>query len=197
MIDYKFFLGVLATAIAFVSYAPYLINIVKKKTKPHAFSWLVWGVITAVAFFVQVGEQGGAGSWVTGFSAAVCFLIFILALIWGDRRFVLFDWANLVGAMFVIFLWWFTGDPVISVILVIVIDILGFLPSYRKGFYKPHEETAVTFGLNSLKFAVSIPALEVFAFATLAYPIYLVFANALFAIMLVVRRKILDSQGEK
>ncbi|RJQ28799.1 hypothetical protein C4571_02800 [Candidatus Parcubacteria bacterium] len=194
---YKILLGSIATVVAFIAYVPYFINIFRGKTKPHAFSWLVWGVITSIGFFAQVAEQGGAGSWVTGFSALVCFLIFFLALAKGDRHFVLFDWANLFGAGIAILLWLVTGEPLFSVILVIIIDILGFLPTYRKGFYKPHEETATTFALNSLKFAISIPALEAFTLVTLLYPSYLVLSNGAFMLFLLVRRKRLALSAQR
>ncbi|RJP43629.1 hypothetical protein C4587_02720 [Candidatus Parcubacteria bacterium] len=189
MPEYKIFLGSLATVIAVAAYIPYFADIFRGRTKPHAFSWLVWGVITAIGFAAQFSEKGGAGTWVTGFSALVCFAIFSLALAKGDRRFVFFDWANLFGAGAAIFLWWFTGGPLLSVLLVILIDILGFLPTYRKAFFKPHEETAITFALNSLKFAVSIPALGAFTLVTLLYPSYLVLSNGLFVLFLLLRRR--------
>ena len=186
---YKIFLGSLATTIAFVAYIPYFVNIFRGKTKPHAFSWLVWGIISGIGFLAQLTEGGGSGSWVTGFGALVSCVIFSLALLWGDRHFSRFDWMSLLGAGIAIFLWWLTGEPLLSLILVIIIDALGFLPTFRKGFYKPYEETATTWGLNSLKFMVALPALESFTLTTWLYPVYLVLANGTFVTMLWVRRK--------
>jgi hypothetical protein len=73
-LNYKIVLGVVATIIGFVGYAPYLRNLFLKKTKPHAFSWLVWGILEATAFFAQISKGGGPGAWVTGASAIVVFL---------------------------------------------------------------------------------------------------------------------------
>lgn len=78
--EYKIFLGYLAVVIGIVSYIPYITNIFRGKTKPHAFSWLVWAVLTGIAFAAQIVENGGAGTWVIEATALTCMVIFILAL---------------------------------------------------------------------------------------------------------------------
>jgi len=78
-------LGIIATVMAFVSYIPYIRNMLSGKTKPHAFSWLVWGTLTAIAFVGQVSKGAGPGAWVTGFTACVSFFIFVTALRTGEK----------------------------------------------------------------------------------------------------------------
>jgi len=90
-VNYKEYLGFTATAIAFVSYLPYFRDIFANKTKPHAFSWLVWGALTAIGFAGQVAGHAGPGAWVTGFTALICFLIFIAALFKGKKNIVFVD----------------------------------------------------------------------------------------------------------
>src|SRR5580698_5703228 len=63
----KEILGASAILIGCISYVPYFRTIFSGKTKPHAFSWLVWGILTAIAFGGQIVGKGGAGAWVTGF----------------------------------------------------------------------------------------------------------------------------------
>jgi hypothetical protein len=69
--DYKTILGLVATGIAFVSYLPYFRDILANRTKPHAFSWLVWASLTGISFFGQLAVGAGPGAWVMGFTAAV------------------------------------------------------------------------------------------------------------------------------
>jgi hypothetical protein len=189
MIDYKESLGLIAILIGLVSYVPYFINIFRGKTKPHAFSWLIWAVLTGIAFAAQVTEKGGAGSWVTGVTALACFFIFVLALFKGFRHFPVFDWLTLAIACVSIIIWKLTNDPTISVILITVIDAIGFLPTFRKGFMRPFEETATTFTLSAIKFVPALFALESFTIATWLYPASLVLMNGLFVCMLLIRRK--------
>src|SRR5216683_3417783 len=106
--NYKELLGLTATIIAFVSYIPYLKDILANKTKPHAFSWLVWSVITFIAFFGQLAGGAGAGAWVNGITAIVCFIIFIFGLIKGRKNIIFIDWISLVGAGVALVFWFVT-----------------------------------------------------------------------------------------
>ena len=189
MFEYKVSLGILAILVGLISYVPYFRNIFSGKTKPHAFSWFVWSVLTGIAFAAQLVKRGGAGAWVTGFTALAGFVIFLLALYKGKKDFPLFDWLCLASAFIAAGLWWYTKDPTGSIILITVTDALAFLPTFRKGYYKPHEETATTFALSSIKFLIALFALETFTLVTALYPVSLVITNGLFVVLLCVRRK--------
>ena len=182
-------LGLIATAMALVSYIPYFRNIFAGRTKPHAFSWLVWGTLTAIAFVGQVSEGAGPGAWVTGFTAFISFFIFVAALRQGEKNIALSDWLSLAGAGIALVLWWVTSGPLLAVILITLIDALGFYPTFRKSYHKPHEETALTFAISGLKFVVAIIALENLTVVTWLYPASLVLMNGLFVAMLLVRRR--------
>lgn len=185
----KPFLGIAATLLAFYSYIPYFRDIFAGKTKPHAFSWLVWFLLTAIGFVAQVKDNGGAGAWVTGFTAFVALFIFILAIQRGEKNITRADWACLFGAVLAMGLWALTKDPLLAVILITVIDALGFLPTFRKAYSKPQEETMITFLLSSIKFIIAIAALSNYSAITVLYPASLVFMNGVFVVMLVIRRK--------
>lgn len=187
--SYKEALGIIAVIIAVVSYVPYIRDILNGKTKPHAFSWLVYSVMTGIAFFGQVVGGGGAGAWVNGLTAVVCFIIFIFGLIKGRANIVFIDWISLLGAVVALIFWLITKGPLISVILVTIIDALGFFPTFRKSFHKPHEETLITYFLSSLKYVFALFALDTFSVVTALFPLYLVVANFAFLIMALVRKK--------
>ncbi|MDP3741171.1 MAG: hypothetical protein Q8R08_02470 [bacterium] len=188
MVDLKTALGYLATIISFGSYIPYFRSIFAGKTKPHAFSWFVWGLLTAIAFAAQVSEKAGAGSWVTASTAVACFAVFFVALWKGYRDFVKLDWFALFSALVAIILWALTKNPLLSIILVTVADALGFLPTFRKGYYHPHEETMTLYSFSTLKYAIGIFALESLIFTTWLFPASLVLTNGLFVLMILHRR---------
>ena len=187
--SYKEVLGVIATAIAFVSYIPYFRDIFANKTKPHAFSWLVWSFLTAIAFFGQLTGGGGAGAWVNGFTAIVCFIIFIFGISKGRKNIVFIDWLSLAGAGVAIFFWFITKGPLLSIILITIIDALGFFPTFRKSITNPHEETVSTYFLSGLKYVFALFALDTVSVVTALFPFYLVFANWAFVVMVLARKK--------
>lgn len=187
--NYKDFLGFLATAIAFIGFVPYFRDIFLNKTKPHAFSWLIWALLTGIAFFGQISQDAGPGAWVSGASSLLCFAIFLFGLFKGRKNIVLFDWLCLLGAGIAILFWFITKDPLISIILITLIDMLGFIPTFRKSFINPHEETASTFFLSGLTWAISLFALNNVTIVTALYPISLVISNWLFVGMVLLRKK--------
>ena len=72
---YKELLGAVAIIIGFISYLPYFRDIFKGKTKPHAFSWLIWAILTAIGFAGQISDNAGPGSWALGFTALFIWFI--------------------------------------------------------------------------------------------------------------------------
>ena len=188
MPDYKVVLGILTIAIGILSYSVYFRDVFRGKTRPDAFSWLIWGVLASVIFFAQSATHGGPGAWATAFTAIVCYLIAITAYIRGDGRIKLIDAISLIGAAIGVCLWYYTSDPLYTVLCAVGVGALGFVPTFRKAFKKPQEETTITYFLNGLKFAVAIIALESFTPVTWLYPGALVVLNMSLASMLYLRR---------
>src|SRR4051812_32078548 len=121
---YRDILGIVATIIALVSYLPYFRDIVAGKTRPHAFTWLIWGVLTIIAFVGQLSGHAGPGAWVTAFTALVCIVIAAIAAFGGNREIVTLDWIALTGAVVALLFWFVTRGPLLSVILITIIDNL-------------------------------------------------------------------------
>lgn len=186
--QYRDLLGIAATVIALISYIPYFRDIFARKTKPHAFTWLIWGVLTLIAFVGQLVDHAGPGAWVTGFTAFVCLAIALLAALNGVRNIVRLDWIALAGAAVALLVWYLTRGPLLSVILITVIDNLGFVPTLRKSYHRPFEETMSTFVLSGIKWMLGIFALAHLSVTTALFPFSIVVASWLFVIMLLVRR---------
>lgn len=192
--NYKIVLAIIASIISIVSYIPYIRDILKNQTKPHIFSWFLWALLTGIAFIAQLIEGGGVGAWVTGTAAVMCLVITILAFSRGEKHITLFDWICFIGAILGIAVWLTTENPLYAVIMVTIIDIVAFIPTYRKAFYKPQEETALTFALDSIRFILAIIALESLNLTTWLYPASVALTDGLFVVWLLVRRKQLDTK---
>jgi len=192
MQEYKAILGIAAIILTFISYIPYFRDIFKDKTKPHAFTWLIWSVLLGIIYAAQVVKGGGAGSWATIVTVFVIFGIFIAALYKGERSFTKFDWISLLSAIIAMLIWWLTKDPTLSVILVVTIMFFGYLPTYRKTYKQPFSETISTYVIASLKHIVTIFALEAYSIATWLSPASVLLLNIIFITMVMIRRKQLN-----
>ena len=183
------FFGGLAVALGLFGYVFYVHGILQGKVKPHAFTWFVWGLLTAIAFLAQIDEGGGAGAWVTGVTALCSFGFALVGFGASSRKFISkSDWLFFIGALFTIPIWYFTGNPFWSVIIITIIDAIAFAPTFRKAFFHPETENGWTYALSGLKFIVSLYALESFTWTTALYPASLILANFAFVIMLVWRK---------
>lgn len=187
--EYKFILGAAATVLGFIGYFPYVRDTLRGTTMPHVFSWFVWGVLEATAFFAQIAKGAQAGAWAVGASSVIAFFIAGVAFTRKDKQIRLFDWIALSGACVGIALWRLTSDPLLAIIAVTIADAFGFIPTFRKAYAKPHEETLFEYVCSALKWIVSLPALGSLNLTTALYPVSLIFTNSAFVVMAFVRRK--------
>lgn len=189
MQEIKYILGVIAIVLTLVGYIPYLRDIIKGKTKPHIYSWFLWGFVALIAFALQTSGKAGIGAFVTVAASLTCFLIVILGLKNGKKDITKSDTVFFVAALFALVIWVFAKQPVVSVILISVIDMLGFAPTIRKSWNNPYSETLFTYLLNSFRHGLSIVALQNYSVVTWLFPATWAVANGLFGLMLIIRRK--------
>lgn len=188
----KPYFGVIAVCLGLAAYTIYISGTIKNKIKPHAFSWLLWTLTTAIVFIAQVTKGGGSGSWSTGVTCTVCFAIGIISLFKYDKGYSLSDILFISVALLALIPWFFTKDPTASVVLIASIDVLGYGPTIRKSYRFPHEEKAISFALNAIKHLFSFLALQNYMVATWIYPASQIFMNFLVVVLLLIRRKALS-----
>ncbi len=184
-------IGAIAVVLTFVGYAPYIRDTLRGKTHPHVYTWFLWGFVTAIAWSLQITDNAGPGSFVTLAAAIVCFAIFALGMRVGKKDITRSDTIFLVMALIALGIWLVAKQPVVSVILLSLTDMLAFVPTIRKSWNKPHTETLFSYEMNTFRFALAIVALHHYTIITSLYPISWLVANGLFSIFLVVRRKTL------
>lgn len=189
MADYKTLLSILGSAVGIIGFIPYYRDIFRGTTKPHVFTWFVWGLLNVIGFFAQVAAGAGVGAWVTAVVALACLGIAALALKRGEKNITWLDWAMFGGAILGIVLWQITENPLSAVIIVSVTDILAFVPTYRKAYGKPHEETMSQFVFAVFRGIFEILALESLNLTTWLYPAIVVIEDLLFVVLLAVRRR--------
>lgn len=184
----KLLFGILSLVPAAFAYTFYFKDMFAGKTKPHTFSWLIWGILAGNGFIAQVGAHAGIGSWATGVTSVACLAIFFFALFKGDTRLTRLDWT-LLGLAFIAFaLLFVVKNPTASLCITLFATLLGFTMTLRKAYFHPTEENARAFFLNSIKFLPAIFALSTFSFLTVAYPVTAMLANASVVLVIYIRR---------
>ena len=189
MYDYHITLGILAVLVGFIGEFLYIRDLYKKNIKPHPFSWLGWGLLDVVIFSAQVVKGAGAGSWVIGVAAVVNIAIALISFRQGERRIVWSDWICFLGTLAGIALWAATSEPFFAVLIASVVNYIAFIPTFRKAYLRPEEESLNIFVFDIVKFMLGILALQVLNPTTALFPAASALSNVLFVTMVLLRRK--------
>ncbi len=194
MYDYQVALVTIGTIIGLASFYPYYRDIVKGTTKPHVFSWLIWSLLVGITFFIQLAEGGGIGAIVTGIESLCCFGITLFAYTRGEKIIPFTDWICLFLAIAAIVLWQGADQPLLAVLFIILADFFAFLPTFRKSYNRPYQETISQFAMSSVRWFLVIPALETLTLTTFLYPLWCGVLDGVLVATLVIRRKQLPTK---
>lgn len=183
--SYQSWLGTLAVFLTCIAFLPYILSILRGQTRPHVFSWVIWGMNTSVAFLAILHAGGGPGAGVIGFSAGVTLFIAVLAYIKrADVTVTSVDRLFFAVALAAMPLWYWAEDPLWAIWLITVIELLGFGPTLRKTWFQPFSESMTFMVLLVVRNALVIAALDLHSTTTVLFPAAMAAAClALIAIM--------------
>ena len=172
-----------------IGFVPYLWNSVFGKTRPHVFTWLIWAITNGVAVAGMWFGGGGVGAVAPTIAAIFATTIFIVSLRFGKKDIRKIDIAVLIAALSAIFIWVLLNNPILAVLLVSAIDVIGYIPTFRKSFKEPWSETISSWALFALASIFAILALQEYNLLTLSYLVSISFINTSLLIYLVIRRR--------
>ena len=185
----KVVLSVAATVLTIVSYVPYIRDMRRGRTKPHAFSWLIWTVVTYVTGAAQLAAGGGLGAMVAFTTGTIAAWIAYYSFRHRAVRIRTGDWVSLGIALGAIPVWLATKQPLLSVIIVSAIDLVAFWITIRKTYNLPYSENLTQNILATIKHALTLAAQGQYNPTTLLYPSSLTLMNGGFCLLLIARRR--------
>lgn len=177
--------------LSLISYFPYIKDVLAKKTKPQRTSWIIWAILTAIAFFSQLAKGATASLWQPGIETVCITTIFFLSLSYGVGGITKRDIAILLAAGIGLLLWYHTKEPAIALYISIAIDASGTILTVIKSYEDPASETFSTWIMVAIAGLFSMFAVGKFDIVLLSYPLYIFAANAATALAMVLgeRRK--------
>lgn len=194
---FKEIFSALAIALTLYAFFPYIRSIQQGQTRPHVFSWVIWGSTTFVVFLAQLADKGGVGAWPVGVSGIItCYVAFLAYRQKADTSITRVDWVFFIGALTSLPAWYFTSDPLWSVIILTAVDSAGFIPTFRKAYAQPFTENLTFYSLFVVRNSFVIIALENYSLTTVLFPAVIAILTALFIAMLVYRRQTLNKNAK-
>jgi hypothetical protein len=185
----KITLALIASILAVIGNISYLKDVVKGIVKPHPYTWFIWSIVSMTTFFGGVVKGAGIGALPTGIAEAFTIIIFLFSLknlFKGGRVHIhKSDHYFFITALFGLIPWIFTKDPTISVIVVVIIDVIAFIPTLRKAWVHPDTERPLLYEMNVSRHVLTLFSLGSYNIATILHSITMICTNAIMVVFMV------------
>jgi len=166
-------LGIIAGCVSALASIPYFISIFRGKTKPNRATWWIWSWLGVLLFFSYKASGANDTLWVALVYMITPLLTAILSIKYGVGGWSKFDLICLASSIIGSLLWYVSGSPVIALLLFLLIDLCGTLPTIRKTYYHPEQENRLGWSIMVTANFINIFAGEM-KFSIVVYPIYMV-----------------------
>ncbi|MBI5224142.1 hypothetical protein HY990_07015 [Candidatus Micrarchaeota archaeon] len=168
------FFSILSALIYLLAFVRYIYATFKSGTRPNRATWFIWLVLG----FVLLVSSYATGARETlpllivnqlGFVA-----IFFISLRSGEGGWTNFDKFCLIGAAMALLCWFFSGSAIYALLIGILIDLFGALPTFKKAYLDPKHEDTITWILFLLGNSVNLLAIPSWTLELSIYPVYMV-----------------------
>jgi len=197
MLDLKVLIVIIASVLAVVGNVSYLRDALAGRVKPHPYTWFVWSIVSMTTFLGGLAKGAGIGAIPTGIAEGFTIIIFFLSLKYlfteTARHIRPVDNYFLVAALLGLIPWALTKDPTISVVIVVGIDVIAFIPSLRKAWAHPETEKPLLYGMNVGRHILTLFSLGSYNIATTIHSIVMIITNTLMVFF--IKRKSTTTDG--
>lgn len=184
MITFANFFGIVAGVISFGAYILYIYSILKGETRPSRATWwilTVVGTVTGVSYYFSGAVET---IWVPVADVLGIFIIAVLSIKYGEGGLNIFDISCFVVAIFSLLLWYIFKTPIIALLLNLIMDFVGILPTIKKSYLEPTKESRLSWLLTFIGNVVNFGAVNIFTFGVLLYPIYMSISSGVVTLLL-------------
>lgn len=181
-----------AVIVTIYAFSSYIKDILKNRTKPHIFTWIIWSISTSIIFLAQLSEGAGVGSYAIGVSAIIAIIIVILTYKQkSDFYITKSDCFFFSSTIIAIPIWYLCKNPLYSVIILTAINTIAMFPTIRKSYLFPYSEQIDYYLIMIVRNILVILALESYSLTTILFPAVVSTSCFILVSMLIYRRKII------
>ncbi len=185
-------IAIIAAILAIIGNISYLKDVIKGHVHPHPYTWFIWSIVSMTTFLGGLAKGAGIGALPTGVAEAFTIIIFLFSLKYifkrktGHIRKV--DHYFLVIALVGLIPWALTNDPTVSVVIVVLIDIVAFMPTLRKTWAHPETERPLLYEMNVARHILTLFSLGAYNIATTFHSIAMICTNLVMTVF--IKRKV-------
>ncbi|MCL2038179.1 hypothetical protein FWG95_04250, partial [Candidatus Saccharibacteria bacterium] len=145
--------GIITIVISSLIYIPMIVSTIKGKIKPHPISWAIAGLTSLISGLIFLFNDAGPGGWVPIYNAGLSFILTAVSFHFYRKsaRITRQDMLFFFLAILSLILWLLSRDlAAISVVLLQVTTVLGFVPTFTKTWKHPRSESYYIWNLFNL-----------------------------------------------
>lgn len=184
----KEILAITASVIIVFSVAPYIIDIIRGKSRPNIVSWFTWSLLTSIAMAAAFADHEPRTALLLLGETTGTLLVAVSGLKYGYAKLSLFDGLCQAGAITGLILWLVFNSPTVATIAVITVDMLAALPTLKHSWVNPQEETWQTYMLVVIASVLTIASLPHYSINSATFPFYYLLGNGGLMAIVVFRR---------
>lgn len=184
-------IAIVAGILAFVGNISYLKDVFKGVVFPHPYTWFIWSIVSMTTFFGGLAKGAGIGALPTGIAECFTIIIFLFSLKYAFQGKVKnirpIDHYFLALCLIGLVPWFLTKDSTISVVIVVLVDIVAFIPTLRKTWFNPQTERPTLYKMNVARHVLTLFSLNLYNLATTFHSVAMICTNMLMTVF--IRRK--------
>jgi hypothetical protein len=180
--------GTAAGLLAACCVIPYLRDVAAGTTVPQRSSWLIYSTLATVSAISQMSAGASAGALLSAGSAVGFTAVFVVSIRHGVGGKSVHDVLAIAVAGIGLLLWYFTGDPLLALISVVVAEVAATALTVAKARNDPMSETLATWVMDGTAGLLSLAGVSELTPANVLYPIHHVLMNAAVAVAIVSSR---------
>jgi hypothetical protein len=181
---------ILTIVLLIIAYFPYWRGIFKQVIHPHPLTWLSWAIVTLVLALIYLFNNGGFQTWISFLLVINDIAIFIASLILRQKiKITKIDILCFITSLLALILWLVINQPIWSVVIITASQLIAFIPSIRKAYHRPYDESALTWGIHGFRYGLMTLLVVTASFTTLINSIFWSTIYCCSAIFLLWRRK--------
>ncbi len=192
-LDYKEILGLASISIVMANHIYYLTLTYLKRIRPHAFTLLVYFIVT-ISVSVGMYLEGDVGAALRmGIPAPMYIFMLIMTLRRGVEYIRKIDAAMLCLSLLAMPLWWLTDSPRAAILFLALVEGFGIIPGFRKAYHLPHEDSMASPMISATAMLLALAAVRdpFSSWATALYLAYWTMLCTAMAILIGWRRRVM------
>lgn len=182
---------ILSNFLSIASTFPYLAGVVKGVVKPRIITWIIWSILTGVSCIASLFEGQYVTMTLLIVTTALTSSVAILGWRHGSKQVNKLDITCLICALVGIVIWRLSNSPGLAVIVMLIADLMGGLPTLIHSWQKPNEEEWRTFSISAVGSFCTLLAVNSWKITAFAFPLYLVVMGLTYSTIIITRRKYL------